>query len=203
MPGYGEAVNEHWVMDLSSNLSNGGATSNIDALTEPGGKSFVAGYAQTSGNQTSAHTLTNAQFSEFEYAVRSTANVTVGTTYCFRLTHAGVDTNFAYTQEPRVAVSAIVDRPQGGGGGGGGGEPGGGYSYQYPTPVGGGEQGGGGGGEAGGGEYPTPYATPQGGGGEGGGGGDTGYLFGESNLASAFKAVTDTMKMINRMFVRD
>ena len=150
---------EHWVMDLSSNVPDGAASTDSSGLSNPAG-SFVAGQIKTSGNQTTAHTLTGSdtQFTEHEYAVKSTSLATIGTTYCFRLTNAGSITNFAYTVEPQI-ILPNKSRPSGGGGGGGG-EPGGGG-----PPVGGGSSGGGEGGEEPGGGGP-----PVGGGGSGGGG---------------------------------
>ena len=111
--------------------------------------------------------------------MRSTGNVTPGTTYCFRLTNAGLTTNFAYDQEPSIVVLPIASRPEGSGTGDTEGSSGG-------TPRGGGGSSGGSG--AAGGEEPPPPEPPQGGGDEGGGGGDTGYYRDRDNLYQSLTA---------------
>lgn len=171
--------NQHWVMDYSNYINDGVATTDLAGLTNPGGKSFVAGFAKTQGNEGSSHTLSTSQFTELEYSIKSTSNAVTGTTYCFRLTNAGSITNFSYLQQPQILLSAVVNRPAGGGGGGNSGA--GGESTGSGTIQGGGVQGGGAtttpGGDGSG------SGTPQGGGGSGGGGGDTGFLRGTTNLA--------------------
>ena len=163
-------VGEHWVMDASSNVSDGAVTTDSSGLTNPAG-SFVVGQVKTTGNQTTAHTLAggNTEFTEMEYSVKSTANSVAGVTYCFRTTNAGSTTNFTYTVQPQVVISgqarAVV--------GGGGSESSGGGAPQT-----GGTAPGGGGTEPGGGGTPVDGGTPS------GGGGDSGYLYIKSNLAS-------------------
>lgn len=106
---------EHWLMDLSSNVADAAATTDSSGLSNPAG-TFVAGQVKTSGNQTTAHTLTgsNTQFTELEYSIKSTGNVTTGITYCFRLTNAGSTTNFSYSVQPQITISGR-QRPTGGG----------------------------------------------------------------------------------------
>ena len=160
VPAVSALGNEHWVMDTTTFLSDEENTTDSSGLTNPGGKTFASGKVKTQGNQTTAHTITNAQFTELEYSIKSTGNVTIGTTYCFRLTNSGSTTNFTYTVQPQVVVVARPSPPSGGGGGNAGGEGNGSGSSQ-----GGGNQGSGGGGEGGG------SGGSVGGGGGGGGGG--------------------------------
>ncbi len=176
-----ETSGTHFVMDLSDNVVNSSVTTDNTNISNPSGKSFTAGYFMSSGNQTPAHTLTSSQFTEHEYSLRSTSNVTVGTRYCFRLTNASSITNFTYTQQPQIIVSAIAGRPQIGGAGVEGSGSG--------SPQGGGTPGGGGGTE------PPPSPPPPQGGGTpgGGGGGDSGFLpKPTNNLAQAIIAIMNT-----------
>lgn len=149
---------EHWVMDLSQYVLDGTASTNVaSGLTDPGGGTFVAGEARTSSNTTAGHALSTSQFTEIEYGMRSTLNLSTGTVYCFRLTNSGSTYGFTYTVRPDISISG-GSRPVVGGGnieGNGSG-----------SPQGGGGQGGGGsaGGEGGG------SGGSQGGGGQGGGG---------------------------------
>ncbi len=157
----------HWVGDISQYFLDGGATTNSASLTDPGGSSFVNGYMKAGNTITPALSLTSAQFTENEYTIRSTSAVSVGTTYCFRVTNAGDATKFTYTQTPQISVLPNVQRPVGGGGGGEGNGSG--------STIGGGNQGGGGG--NGGGEGNGSGGSQGGGNKGGGGGGDTGFLF--------------------------
>ena len=154
--------NQHWVMDVSPHVADSGDTTHSSGMTSPGG-SFTAGYLQTANNQTSTHALPAGNYTELEYSVRSTSNITPGTLYCFRLTNGGSTTYFTYTVQPQITIQPNSSKPVGGGGGNGGGEVNG-----NGAPVGGGGAGGGGGGEGSGG------GPPAGGGGAGGGGGDSG-----------------------------
>ncbi len=154
---------EHWAMDSSTYFVNGTTTVHNSGVTAAPGKSFVTGYMMSTSNQTTAITLSTTEYTEVEYSIRSTSNISTGTTYKFRVTNAGSTTNFTYTVYPQVTVSAVASRPTGGGPGQANGEGNG-----SGTSQGGGSQGGGnnnGGGEGGGG------GTPVGGGGSGGGGG--------------------------------
>ncbi len=194
LPVPASATTEHWQMDASGNMLDNTATTDFfPGITNPSGKTFVAGAVKTTGNQTDAITLSSTQFTELEYSIRSTSLVTSGTTYCFRLTNAGSITNFAYTVQPQISVQPISNRPTGGGEGS---EPGGGGS-----PVSGGGAGGGGGGE------PEGGGSPQGGGNPDGGGGDSGYLYSKSNLAAVFEtrfsgSISNIIIAITRLLFR-
>ena len=146
-------------MDFTSWLPNGTVTTDSAGISNPAGKTFTAGYA-TSSNDMIPLTITSTQFTELEHSFRSTSNVTIGTTYCFRVTNAGSETYFTYSQTPSVSVQPISNRPTGGGGNVGG-EGSGSGSQQSGGGSGGGTplEGSGSGGVAGGG-------TP--GGGDGG-----------------------------------
>jgi hypothetical protein len=146
-----------WVMDLSVNVADQTATTDLGGVSNPGEGSFTAGYVMTSSNDTPALSLTTSQFSELEYSIKSTANAETGLLYCFRLTDAGDTTYFTWSQQPQITLS-IFNRGGGGdpfespgvgsiitGGGLGGGGNIGGESGGSGPPVGGGGQGGGGG----------------------------------------------------------
>ncbi|MDO8600434.1 MAG: hypothetical protein Q7R73_02310 [bacterium] len=153
------ASSEEWAMDPSYYLSEDNSTTDVSGgLTNPGGKTFFAGYTKNASNQTSAHSLTSGQFTEHEYAIKSTANAQTGLAYCFRLTNAGATTNFIYTMNASTTLS-VAARPQTGGGGGEG--SGGGNAQTGAT-----DHGGGAGGEGSGGGAPVDGGTGQGGGGD-------------------------------------
>ncbi|HSE34839.1 MAG TPA: hypothetical protein VLB83_01820, partial [Candidatus Paceibacterota bacterium] len=145
-----------WVMDPSPYVSDGAVTTDSSGLTNPAGKTFRAGVVKESGNSTSAHTLTQSQFTELEYAIRSTLAVQGGETYCFRVTNAGTTTNITYGVQPQIIISNS-QRPAGGGSG-------------TEAPGSGPQQGGGQAGGGSGTENPSS-GSGQGGGGAGGGGG--------------------------------
>jgi hypothetical protein len=160
------ATTEHWQMDPSYYLSEEGAST--AQLSVPAGKTFAAGFTKQSSNQTSAHDLTSSGYSEFEYALKSTANAATETTYCFRLTNAGSITNFTYTQTPSITLS-VAARPQTGGGGAApsgsgspvtGGTGQGGGTNVGPTGGGGQQSGGSGQGGGGGSQEFVPWLMP-------------------------------------------
>jgi hypothetical protein len=158
------AVNEHWSMDSSPYVSDGEATTDSAGITNPGGKTFTTGQARTYQNQTGALTVSNSQFTELEYSIRPAVNAVAGVLYCFRLTNAGSTTNFTYTVQPQITLSAVETRPSspsGGSGNTGGEGVGGGPALDGGAPTGGS----GGTGEGGG------TGGSQTGGGSGGGGG--------------------------------
>jgi hypothetical protein len=109
------ATTEAWQMGGQSNVADNIATTNSAGVTDPGGQTFKAGILRTLNGQTGTMTIPKAQFSEIEYAIKSTTNVTTGQTYCFRVTNNGSTTNFTYTVNPQISVSAVTYRPQGGG----------------------------------------------------------------------------------------
>jgi len=90
----------HWDMVTSSYFADGDPTSNISpGLTDPGGKTFLAGELQESPtDQTTGITLSGTQFTEIEYAIQATTSATNGATYCLRLTDTGNPNSFTYTE---------------------------------------------------------------------------------------------------------
>lgn len=150
--------NTHWVTDYSSYLTDNGATTNSNALSDPASKSFVAGYQMTFDNITPAHDMSSTQFTEHEFTIRSTSYITTGTNYCFRLTNEGDATYFTYTVTPNITIPTSYIRPEAGGvtfegngvgssvtgGGNGGGSSVSGEGSGSGNPIGGGGQGGGG-----------------------------------------------------------
>jgi hypothetical protein len=152
-------TNEEWVMDLSQYILDGSVTTNSSSLTDPAGQTFTAGESRVFANTTGPTSLTTAQFSEYEYAIRSTSRATTALLYCFRLTNAGASTNFTYIVQPQVTLTGGT-RPQAGGSGV---EVEGSGAAQS-----GGGQGGGSGSEGSG------SVGSHSGGGAGGGGGDSG-----------------------------
>ncbi|NVN97379.1 hypothetical protein HXX01_04090 [Candidatus Nomurabacteria bacterium] len=188
------ATTEPWQMGGTSNVTDNIATTDSSGITNPGGKSFHAGKLRTTTAQSGVINITQSQFSEIEYAIKSTPNVITNQVYCFRITNIGSTTNFTYTIYPQISISGITYRPQGGGG-----SPSVDSSPTPSAPA--------GGGTTGGGSAPIdPSATPSapaGGGGTGGGGnGDIGYLnHNNPLLAQAFTGSTangiDLSKLIN------
>jgi hypothetical protein len=152
-------ANEEWVMDLSQYILDGSVTSNSSSLTDPAGQTFTAGESRVFANTTGPTSLTTAQFSEYEYSIRSTSRATTNLLYCFRVTNAGVTTNFTYTAVPQVTLSGGL-RPQAGG------------SNSEASGSGAAQVGGGQGGGAG--SEGSGSGGSQSGGGAGGGGGDSG-----------------------------
>ena len=161
VPAWNTQTWEEWVMDLSGWVPDGAATTNNAGLTDPGGKSFVAGQVRVNANQTSALTLTSSQFTELEYSLRSTLQAQKNLLYCFRLTNAGSITNFTYTVQPQASLNPNP-RPEFGGMG------------SEPTGSGSGVMGGSSGGGSG--SEGSGSGTGVTGGGAGGGGGDSGML---------------------------
>lgn len=155
----------HFMMDETGFYLDNASTTHSSGLSVPTGKNFTPGYAKSTSNQTNPQSLSTTQYTELEYAFRSTSSISVDTAYRFRLTHAGSTATFSYTTAPELTVSPRSKRPHGGGGsspgesGGAGSQKGGGGS--------------GGGGGAGGGEE-SGSGGQQGGGSPGGGGGDSG-----------------------------
>jgi len=157
----------HWVTDTTTRVADGAATTDSSGLTNPAG-TFVPGYVMTQDSQTPALSLTSGQFTELEYSIRSTSNISTNTVYCFRLTNAGVTTGFTFSQQPQITIPPLgTIRRLGGGGGNAGGEANG------TGPIIPGGTTGGGGGSTGG----SGGGQNTGGGGSGGGGGDIGYLW--------------------------
>jgi len=162
VPTLASLQNEHWRMSSSVHATDSSATTDYAGLTNPGGKTFIPGYFMHTNSQTPSQIVSNTQFTEHEFTIRSTFEAQAGLTYCFRLTDAGSTTNFTYSVQPQAVLSSTLG-PQNGGvlfeiGGSG-------------VLRSGGDATGGGGSEDGG------SGPPVGGGGAGGGGGDVGGAF--------------------------
>ena len=110
------ASTEPWQMGGASNVTDNTVTTDSSGITNPSSKSFHAGRLRTTSGQTGVINITQSQFSEIEYAIKSTTNITTGQSYCFRVTNSGSATNFTYTTYPQISVGGIAYRPQGGGG---------------------------------------------------------------------------------------
>jgi hypothetical protein len=87
-----------WNMVTSTHFADGDPSINIsDGLTDAN-TTFVAGQLKESSDETAGITLGISEFTEIEYALQATASAVNGATYCFRLTDAGVTTDFTYTE---------------------------------------------------------------------------------------------------------
>jgi hypothetical protein len=83
------ATTEHWEMVNSTYFTDGASTSNIDPGLSDENTNFFPGKLKDTSNQTAGITLSSTEFTEIEYCIRATANVTRPETYYFRLTNAG------------------------------------------------------------------------------------------------------------------
>lgn len=110
------AAGGDWDMaTTTSNLTEGGNTTNINissgGITDTN-NSFLAsntGQRKTS-SQTSAISLASDKFTELEYAVVPLASATTTAPYCFRLTNAGLTTNYLYTKYATSTVSGATNQ---------------------------------------------------------------------------------------------
>jgi len=94
-----------WQMLSSTYITDGAATTNISGgLSDPAGKTFVAGRIKESGNTTSGITLANNNFTELEYAIQANNNSLSGASYCFRVSNAGSITSFNYKVFPEIST---------------------------------------------------------------------------------------------------
>ncbi|MBP6949242.1 MAG: peptidoglycan-binding protein [Candidatus Pacebacteria bacterium] len=109
----------HFKMDTSPYVYDGQPTTHIGGLTAPGGKSFRAGTIQTFNNKSPLITLTASEYTELEYNVRSTNNMSPDSSYCFRVTALGDTAGITYVQTPNVSPRDKNFRHYGGGGGAG------------------------------------------------------------------------------------
>ncbi len=177
--------NPHWIIDTSSQVADGEVTTDSSGLSNPAG-SFVSGYVMTQDSQTPALSLTSGQFTELEYSIRSTLNISTNTVYCFRLTNAGVTTGFTFSAQPQITIPTFAAlRRQSGGAGNAGGE-GNGSGPIIP----GGTTGGGGSTEGSG------QGGGSSGGGSGGGGGGVGLLW----LPKFFQLAQNLFVISNDLF---
>ncbi|HEY4694446.1 MAG TPA: peptidoglycan DD-metalloendopeptidase family protein [Candidatus Nanoarchaeia archaeon] len=97
-------TSEHFEMVTSSQYADQAATSS-SLLTATGTFSNGRG-VEDPANQTVAIDITNAFYTEVEYAVQATTNATDSATYCFRLTNVGSTTNFTYTTYAEVTIAS-------------------------------------------------------------------------------------------------
>jgi hypothetical protein len=103
------AVAGDWDMYDSSNLTEGGDTTNVAIST--GGvtdenHTFLtpnSGVKDTSST-VSAIGVTSERFVELEYSVQALAAATDGGAYCFRVTNAGDPTNYLYATYPQATL---------------------------------------------------------------------------------------------------
>ena len=102
-------TSSEWNMVTSIHFADGDPTSNISSgLTDPGGAAFVAGELKESDDETSGITL-GTEFTEIEYALTATNAAIGGGTYCFRLTDAGIDAEFTYSETKYGKVTLGAD----------------------------------------------------------------------------------------------
>jgi hypothetical protein len=183
-------ANPHWLMDQTTKVADSSLTTNSTGMTDTPSKSFVSGYFMSATSTTPALTLTTGQFTELEYSIRSNSTAVPNTTYCFRLTNAGVTTGFVYSQQPRAVVASSIIRPEAGGTSIGGEGSGAGVIRTGGANT-------GGSGAEGSGSGPI---IP--GGGNGGGGGDSGFLFPFKFFATSpkFFLITDSHFSLGHYF---
>ncbi|GAG37112.1 unnamed protein product, partial [marine sediment metagenome] len=97
------ATAEHWEMVNSTYFTDGASTSNIVPGLSDENDDFVLGKLKDTSNQTAGMTLSATEFTEIEYCIGATANVTPPETYYFRLTNAGTPLD-SYIIYGRVTV---------------------------------------------------------------------------------------------------
>lgn len=109
------AATDHFDMFDSANLTDGSNTTDVvlnanGAITNPGGKTFQGTNAaqKDTSSQTAGITLSTTQYTELEYSIQSSASVSDGSTYCFRVTDAGTPLT-SYVQYPEVVIAADIN----------------------------------------------------------------------------------------------
>jgi hypothetical protein len=106
------AVGGDWDMFNSSNLTDGGNTTNISVgsggVTDEN-TTFETpnGGIKDTGSQTGAITLSSTEFVELEYSIQATGSAVAGNAYCFRVSNAGTPIA-VYSQYPRANIAADV-----------------------------------------------------------------------------------------------
>ncbi len=98
-----------WKIADTTYYADGAASANVaSGLTDPGGKTFVAGQLKDTGNTTGSIALSTTQFTEVEYALQATDNAGLGLPYCFRLydTTAGAALN-TYTVYAQATLESM------------------------------------------------------------------------------------------------
>ncbi|PIS42206.1 MAG: hypothetical protein COT24_04665, partial [Candidatus Kerfeldbacteria bacterium CG08_land_8_20_14_0_20_40_16] len=99
------ATTEHFEMVDSLYTNDDDITSGFLTAPTTGTWTWANGKGvEDPSNQTSNFSLTNAYYTEFEYAIQATTNSLAGTTYCFQLSNAGSGTNFSYGILPQVKI---------------------------------------------------------------------------------------------------
>jgi len=109
------SAGSYWNMSNSSFITDGTDSTNIGTgsggLTDPSGPpTFLTpnGALRDTNSTTSALTLANNEFLEFEFAIQPTAGAPQGNTYCFRLSDNGTALQ-NYSQYPEGTISADID----------------------------------------------------------------------------------------------
>jgi hypothetical protein len=95
-----------WDLVDTREYSDGSASTDVSGVLTNENTTFVAGELKDTGDQTSAITLADTEFTELEFAIAPTKDAIDGSTYCFRLTNAGTALD-TYT----VYAEAIVNSP--------------------------------------------------------------------------------------------
>ncbi len=99
-----------WKITDTTYVTEPAASNNVaSGLTDPAGKTFVAGQLKDADNTTGSISLTSSQFTEVEYAIQATDNAQLGANYCFRLWDAAgnkaMDTYTVYAQATLESMS--------------------------------------------------------------------------------------------------
>ena len=109
------AATDDFDMSNTGNLTDGNNTTDVTlaangGIANPGGKTFLSTNAavKDTSSQTAGITLSSTQFVEIEYAIISSASVSDGSTYCFRVTNAGTELP-AYNSYPELTIAADVN----------------------------------------------------------------------------------------------
>ncbi|MCA9357665.1 hypothetical protein KC902_00200 [Candidatus Kaiserbacteria bacterium] len=103
-----------WAMSDSSNLTHGADTTDVSVgsggVSNPGGKTFLTpnGGVRDISSFSATTTLTNSQFTEFEYSITTTEDTPYETDFCFRLTQNGSPL-LAYTQYAELNIEPKRD----------------------------------------------------------------------------------------------
>ncbi len=97
----------HWDMSASTFFTDGDNTTNIIPGLTDESSVFIAGKIKDTADQTTGISLAGDRFTELEYSIVSTNNAQDGATYCFRVTNAGSETSFSYSESkfPVVTLS--------------------------------------------------------------------------------------------------
>lgn len=104
------AVAGDWDMYDSSNLTDGGDTTNI-AVSSGGvaneNPTFISsnGGIKDTSSTVSAISVSSDAYIELEYSIQALSAATDGGIYCFRVTNAGSATNYVYTAYPEATVA--------------------------------------------------------------------------------------------------